>query len=714
MVRGHRWPGHGSCDPIRLLQTLVRTVVLLAWVYGSLDQRADACAVQPDALGHVHVTSNSDVTANSFNNCSELASVTISNAVTDIGDFAFFGCTQLFAVTLPDSLRTIGRLAFFECPLTTINIPSGAQIGLGAFESGLCGNLYSSGQSLCNCGTCSPTATPTSLLQPNAVPTITPTARPSTRPTSVAPSLQPSSPQPTSMAPTLTPTASSPATSAPSDLPTAGVGLQISSPTALPSLAPRGSTTLPPESTSPAGLTPVQTQVPTAQPTHLRTQPRPPPASQSDSSDSTVTIVSISVASCGLITTIVYAFLLLARRRSKLSNEQESVSNENFEHVADFLRNADTAEETGREVLDRMMECMPESPKLTCFDVQNRIGRRTNQVHQKYDGCNASVYKALVKGSGGVVALKVIFNIYETQTDELSRMYAADFSITETLPGNHPNIVRSLGHFTDTASKETLGASWDGDDDIVREHTLFVVLECLDVSLKQLMESRLLKAHRGPAAKNGTPWPPMLSVPEFLLILQRLLRAICHLIHWDIVHRDIKPDNILLAGDGLETPDTPRPKSPTHGSKVRVVKLADFDQALDTREYQGTLKMPFISTGTSRGGAPAYLAPEVMSAPLGTDTHMVYIDYSKNDVFAAGMVAYDMLTSGTGTAFITSPDHPNRDSTTYSALPIECPKEFSDLVWAMINPDFTERITAAEALAIVDLMGQCESEWVCG
>ena len=60
-----------------------------------------------------------------FRNCSDLASVTIPDSVTSIGNLAFFGCSGLTSVTIPVSVTSIGDYAFYYCEsLTDIVIPN--------------------------------------------------------------------------------------------------------------------------------------------------------------------------------------------------------------------------------------------------------------------------------------------------------------------------------------------------------------------------------------------------------------------------------------------------------------------------------------------------------------------------------------------------------------------------------------------------------------
>ncbi|KDP23706.1 hypothetical protein JCGZ_23539 [Jatropha curcas] len=97
-----------------------------------------------------------------------------------------------------------------------------------------------------------------------------------------------------------------------------------------------------------------------------------------------------------------------------------------------------------------------------------------------------------------------------------------------------------------------------------------------------------------------------LSEAKSATIMKQLLNAISHCHRFNIVHRDIKPDNILF------------------DSRNRV-KLADFGSA-DWLSDEGTM--------TGVVGTPYYVAPEVV---LGRDYN------EKADIWSAGVVLYVML-----------------------------------------------------------------------
>ena len=95
-----------------------------------------------------------------------------------------------------------------------------------------------------------------------------------------------------------------------------------------------------------------------------------------------------------------------------------------------------------------------------------------------------------------------------------------------------------------------------------------------------------------------------------------------------------------------------------------------------------------------------------MSAVPGTHSNPTYIDYTKNDVFAAGMVAHFMLCNG-GTKDPyerkqpLDPLHPYA-AQNYNDLPATVAMPVQDLVRRMLQPNPARRISAEAALASID------------
>jgi Protein kinase domain/Tetratricopeptide repeat len=103
-----------------------------------------------------------------------------------------------------------------------------------------------------------------------------------------------------------------------------------------------------------------------------------------------------------------------------------------------------------------------------------------------------------------------------------------------------------------------------------------------------------------------------LPIPVAVRILGEVARALAHAHRHGVIHRDIKPDNILLTGDDAQ--------------------VADFGIAkaiAASSEYAG-----LTSVGVALG-TPLYMAPEQAAGDATTD--------ARADLYALGVVAYEML-----------------------------------------------------------------------
>jgi len=141
-----------------------------------------------------------------------------------------------------------------------------------------------------------------------------------------------------------------------------------------------------------------------------------------------------------------------------------------------------------------------------------------------------------------------------------------------------------------------------------------------------------------------------------------------------LIHRDVKPDNVLISVRGLV---------PDH------VKVVDFGLArtvgpASRAEEEGTFM------GTAR-----YMAPEAVNEPWGAD--------ARSDIYALGALAYFLLTGtelfhGSTSAILSQQMHaiPDRPS---ARLGIELPADLERIVMRCLAKDPAARPQSAAALA---------------
>ena len=204
------------------------------------------------------------------------------------------------------------------------------------------------------------------------------------------------------------------------------------------------------------------------------------------------------------------------------------------------------------------------------------IGKMLDDRYEILDvigvGGMAVVYKAYCHRLHRFVAIKVLKRDLAADA-EFRRRFHEEAQAVAML--SHPNIVSVY--------------------DVSRGDDLdYIVMELIDgITLKQYMQK-----------KNGS-----LNWRESLYFITQIMRALSHAHSRGIIHRDIKPQNIMVLRDGS-------------------VKVADFGIARIMSAAQNTLTQETL-------GSVHYISPEQARGS--------HID-ARADIYSAGVVLYEMLT----------------------------------------------------------------------
>ena len=186
-------------------------------------------------------------------------------------------------------------------------------------------------------------------------------------------------------------------------------------------------------------------------------------------------------------------------------------------------------------------------------------------------GGMANVYKAYDSIDDRAVAVKILRDEH-MENDELLRRFRNESKAIAVL--SHPNIVKVY-------------------DVSFNEDIQYIVMEHIDgITLKEYIEQQ-----------------KVLRWKEAVHFTVQILRALQHAHDKGIVHRDIKPQNIMLLEDG-------------------TIKVADFGIARFARASQHTVTDKAI-------GSVHYISPEQAKGELSDE---------KSDIYSVGVMLYEMTT----------------------------------------------------------------------
>lgn len=159
--------------------------------------------------------------------------------------------------------------------------------------------------------------------------------------------------------------------------------------------------------------------------------------------------------------------------------------------------------------------------------------------------------------------------------------------------------------------------------------------------------------------KGRLPWPAC------LIILWQALKGLAYAHHQQVLHRDLKPDNILISYTGK-------------------VKIADFGLATHPLEQKVTIQGELV-------GTPAYLPPEVISGHEYQPT---------SDLYSLGATIYEALTGTPPVRGETLPEIVHQALTAKIAKPsqqgVEIPPEVEGVIMRLMERNPNQRYSTAD------------------
>jgi len=182
-----------------------------------------------------------------------------------------------------------------------------------------------------------------------------------------------------------------------------------------------------------------------------------------------------------------------------------------------------------------------------------------------------------------------------------------------------------------------------------------------------------------------------LPIGDVISVLRDVARALAYAHERGVVHRDIKPDNVLLSGDAAVVTD--------FGIAKALIRASTISPDGGGAAHADASVVTQIGTAI---GTPAYMAPEQGVGDPGTD--------HRADLYALGCLGYELLCGET--PFHARPVHQtflahvNETPVPIASRRADCPRGLAALVMLCLEKEPAERPQSArEVLQALDTVG---------
>ena len=234
------------------------------------------------------------------------------------------------------------------------------------------------------------------------------------------------------------------------------------------------------------------------------------------------------------------------------------------------------------------------------------------------------VYKGWFEGTTAIAVKRIItehFTLAQREIDLLRQLH-------------HPNVVRYFATESDSSFK-------------------YIAIELAEFSLADLIEKRMTISLTDESLKENNVNSKNITIKNSLYILKSTCNGLSYLHHRNVIHRDIKPQNILICKTA---------------SGCYKVLISDFGVSKTlSSDSPASMSHEFISTTRVLKGTDGWIAPEVIKGKLnrintssfsnssldsssansfGSSNSVDYKSCKQMDIFSLGCLFYYVLTNG--------------------------------------------------------------------